>query len=237
MQQEQSRRMSAPLSIRLDRPFIVVSFASPQRVLSWSMLRPGFQVVDRVAWLEVRNKDLPHDVDAGEVIRGRIADAGLDDAVVLVTSRDVTRYRFAEVGVEDVVARCLTTVGLSNSERVGMRLHQPPHFPGTINTLVHVSQPLSEAALIEAMSIATEARTLAVLEAGVQRGGVTITGTGTDCIAIAAPLGEDQVLYAGKHTAVGEAVGAAVYGAMREGIRDWKGDCDAAQQSRGDASA
>ena len=237
MPQELTHLMNAPLSIKLDRPFIVVSFAHPQRVLSWSMLRPGFQVVDRVAWLEVRNKDLPHDVDAGEVIRRRIADAGLDDAVVLVTSRDVTRYRVAEAAVEDVVARCLTTVGLSNSERVGMRLHQPPHFPGTINTLVQVSQPLSEAALIEAMSIATEARTLAVLEAGVQRGGVTITGTGTDCIAIAAPIAGVEVHYAGKHTAVGEAVGAAVYEAMRDGIRDWKSDCDAAERSQPDATA
>jgi len=232
MQQELSRQMNAPLSIQLSPPLIVVSFVAPQRVLSWSMLRPGFQLVDRVAWLEVRNKDLPHDVDAGDVIRARISDAGLDDAVVLVTSRDVRRYRYTEACVEDVVARCLTTVGLSNSERVGMRLHQPPHFPGTINTMVHVSKPLSEAALIEAMSIATEARTLAVLEAGVQRGGVTITGTGTDCIAVAAPLHEDQVLYAGKHTAVGEAIGAAVYDAMREGIRDWQSDCAAVQQSQ-----
>lgn len=211
-------------SIALNPPFIVVSFAADQRILSWSMLRPGLQLARRVAWLEVRNADLPANVDAGAVIRSRVADAGLDDAVVLVTSRDIRRYRFVHARVEDEDARCLTTVGLSNSERVGVRLHQPPPFAGTINTLVHVPRPLSEAALIEAISIATEARTAAVLDAGVRRGGLTITGTGTDCIAVAAPVGSDEISYAGKHTAIGEAIGAAVYEATAEGIREWKLD-------------
>ncbi len=217
--------MQQPFSITLDRPFIVVAFAIPQHVLSWSMLRPGLQVTQRIAWLEVRNNDLPRDIDATDVIRSRVAAAGLEDAVVLVTSRDVRRYMSAHARVEDHEARCITTVGLSNSERVGVRLHRPPVFAGTINTLVHVEHPLSEAALIEAMSIATEARTAAVIDAGVERGGMIVTGTGTDCIAVASPAGIDGLAYAGKHTAVGEAIGAAVYEATAQGIRDWKADC------------
>lgn len=223
----QRNQMSEPFAILLEQPFLIASFSEPQRVLSWSMLRPGFQQTRRIAWLEVRNADLPADVDPEAVIRIRISDAGLSDAVVLVTSRDIRRYRVSSVGVEQETAHCLTTVGLSNSERVGMRLHQPPSFAGTINTLVHVARPLSEAAMIEAISIATEARTSAVLDADVRRGGVTITGTGTDCIAIAAPLGEHQATYAGKHTAIGEAIGAAVYRATAEGIADWKTDISA----------
>lgn len=217
--------MQEPFSIALDPPFIIVTFTEPQRVLSWSMSRPGFQITRRIAWLEVRNCDLPRDVDAADVIRSRIERAGLEDAVVLVTSRDVRRYRFAQAGIEDHDARCVTTVGLSNSERVGARLHEPPVFAGTINTLVHIARPLSESALIEAISIATEARTAAVLDAGVKRNGLTVTGTGTDCVAVASPLDDDGLLYAGKHTAVGEAIGAAVYEATAEGISDWKIDC------------
>jgi len=229
--------MDEPFSITLDRPFIVVAFSAPQRILSWSMLRPGLQVARRVAWLEVRNQDLPDDIDAGDVIRARIAAAGLNDAVTLVTSRDIRRYCSAHAHVEDIHARCITTVGVSNSERVGMRLHQPPVFPGTINTLVHVACPLSEGALIEAVSIATEARTTAVLDAEVERGGVTITGTGTDCIAIASPIGDPAHLYAGKHTAIGEAIGAAVYEATAAGVRDWKADIAAATAGTETAAA
>lgn len=220
--------MDEPFSIALDPPFLVVTFDTRQRVLSWSMLRPGLQLARRVAWLEVRNADLPRDVDAAAVIRERVAAAAeLEDAVVLVTSRDIRRYRFAHVRIEHHEVRCLTTVGLSNSERVGTRLHQPPPVTGTINTLVHIAQPLSDAALIEAISIATEARTAAVLDGGIYRGGLAVTGTGTDCIAVAAPPGDAETHFAGKHTALGEAIGAVVYRATAEGIADWKIDCGA----------
>lgn len=194
------------------------------------MLRPGLQQVQRIAWIEVRNSDLPPDVDASDVIRARVVDGGLSDAVVLVTSRDIGRYCCAHASVDGQDAHCLTTVGLSNSERVGARLHQPPNFPGTINTLVHIAHALSEAAMLEAISIATEARTTAVLDADVRRGALTVTGTGTDCIAIAAPTGSPEASYAGKHTAIGEAIGAAVYRATAEGIADWKADISAAQR-------
>jgi adenosylcobinamide amidohydrolase len=218
-------QMQETPSLILNPPFLIATFAQPQRVLSWSMLRPGIVVARRVAWLEVRNADLPPDIDAMEVVRERVSRAGLDDAVVLVTSRDIRRFRRELASIEGEAATCVTTVGLSNSERVGERLHRPPHFAGTINTLVHVERPLSEGALIEAMSIATEARTAAVMDSGVRRGGLAITGTGTDCIAVAAPLREAEVRYAGKHTAVGEAIGAAVYRATAAGIGDWMVDC------------
>jgi adenosylcobinamide amidohydrolase len=212
------------LSVKLDPPFLLATFPVPHRVLSWSMLRPGFHTAHRVAWLEIHNRDLPPDVDAGQVIRDRVAAAGLDDAVVFVTSRDVRRHHLERVAVETERATSLTTVGLSNGERVGLRLHQPPPVAGTINTLVVVSRPLSEAALIEAVSIATEARTAAVLDSGERRKGVAVTGTGTDCIAIAAPLGDEAAVFAGKHTAIGECIGAAVYKATAEGIRTWQTD-------------
>ncbi len=217
--------MDDHFSIALNPPVLTVTFAEPQRVLSWSMLRPGLQVARRVAWLEVRNADLPPDIDAVDVIRQRVAAAGLEDAVLLVTSRDIRRYQCAHAAIERQHARCVTTVGLSNSERVGARLHQPPPFAGTINTLVHVPHPLTDGALLEAVSIATEARTAAVIDAGVRRSGLAITGTGTDCIAVAAPAGDAAMQYVGKHTALGEAIGAAVYRATAAGIEDWKADC------------
>jgi adenosylcobinamide amidohydrolase len=80
------------------------------------------------------------------------------------------------------------------------------------------------------VSIATEARTAAVLDSGERRKGVAVTGTGTDCIAIAAPLGDDAAAFAGKHTAIGECIGAAVYKATAEGIRAWRSDTAALRE-------
>jgi adenosylcobinamide amidohydrolase len=52
------------------------------------------------------------------------------------------------------------------------------------------------------------------------------TGTGTDCIAVAAPAG--SCTYAGLHTDIGEAVGTAVYRATLAGARDWMDEFESA---------
>lgn len=216
--------MTLPFTISCRPPYLVASFGVPQAMLSWSVTRPGFQVARRVAWLGVRNADLPPGEDPADSIRRLMADADLDDVVTLVTSRDITRYHLAQSAVEGEVAACLATVGLSNGERVGQRCREPVPLPGTINTLVHVSRPLSEAALVETVSVVTEARTAAVLDARVFRAGVAVTGTGTDCIVVASPQADGGARFAGLHTAIGEAVGDAVYRAVREGAAVWQRD-------------
>lgn len=219
--------VTLPFSVSCLRPFLVAKFFEPQRMLSWSLTHPGTCVAQRVAWIEVCNTDLPRDTDAASYISQRMAEADLSDAVALVTSRDIRRHHVSQSIVEDDVATCLTTVGLSNGERVGQRISTPVPLAGTINTLLHVSLPLSESAFLETMSLVTQARTAAVLDADVRRSGVAVTGTGTDCIVVAAPAEDAGAQFAGLHTASGEAVGAAVYDATQAGIETWKLDLDA----------
>lgn len=216
--------MTLPFSISVRPPFLVARFAAPQAMLSWSLTRPGFQEAREVAWLEVRNADLPPSVDPLVSIARLVADAGVGEAITLVTSRDISRHHVSQATVEDVTATCLATVGLSNGERIGARCTEPVWLPGTINTLVHVSRPLSQAALIETVSLATQARTAAVIAADVRRAGVMVTGTGTDCIVVAAPRGPEEAVFAGMHTAIGEAVGQAVYRAIADGTEVWRRD-------------
>jgi adenosylcobinamide amidohydrolase len=216
--------LNLPFAISCRPPHLVASFDAPQTMLSWSLTRPGFQVARRVAWREVRNADLPASEDPIDSIRRLMADDNLADAVTLITSRDITRHHLAQSTVEGERATCLATVGLSNGERVGERCREPVRLPGTINILLHVSRPLSEAALVETISIVTEARTAAILDSDVRRAGVAVTGTGTDCIVVAAPTGADAARFAGLHTAIGEAVGDAVYRAIREGAAVWQRD-------------
>ncbi|PPQ27009.1 hypothetical protein CCR94_21495 [Rhodoblastus sphagnicola] len=214
---------AAPFSYVCARPFLTVRFRVPQRTLGWSMLHPGFATVSDVVWVEVRNADLGPDVDAYAFLRARLALAGAGDALAFMTSRDISRHHFRRRRVEDIEASCLTTVGLSNAERIGMRKPNPARA-GTINTLVHVSHPLSDGAYVEALSIAVQARTAAILEtrpAGVEK---PVTGTGTDCVVIAAPCAAAPLCCAGLHTAVGEAIGGAVYDATREGAEAWNAE-------------
>jgi adenosylcobinamide amidohydrolase len=123
-----------------------------------------------------------------------------------------------------VWTRCLATVGLSNGVRVGDPSFLSTPTVGTINILVQSSLPLSLAASIEASSVVTQARTLAVLDAQVRgaEGTGIITGTGTDCVAIASPVGEACTPFAGTHTLIGHLIGKAVLKAMTPGIQRWK---------------
>jgi len=214
---------AAPFAYTCAPPLLIARFPAPRRTLGWSMLHPGFANVRDVVWLEVRNSDLGLDVDAYAFLRARLAQAGQDDALAFMTSRDIRRHHFRQSRVEGVEAACLTTVGLSNGERVGAR-KQAPALAGTINTLVHVSQRLSDGALVEALSIAVQARTTAILDtrpAGVEK---PVTGTGTDCLVIAAPCDGTPLSCAGLHTAVGEAIGGAVYDATSAGAREWNAE-------------
>ncbi len=210
------------MDVDCNRPWLVADLGAPHRVLSWSINAPGFVTARHVVWREVRNADLPPDLDALSWFRQDMRSAGHGEAVGLLTSRDIRRHHFHEAQVEDEAAACLATAGLSNSERVGRRQHLRPQV-GTINLLVRVNRRLSDGAMIEAMSIAVQARTLAVLEAGVETlpDGAAATGTGTDCVAVACPLGAAERDYAGLHTALGEAVGAAVLDAMRAAVAEW----------------
>lgn len=210
------------MDIKCEGRWLVADLLQTHRVLSWSINAPGFVDARHVVWREVKNADLPSDLDPASWMKEELRREGYGNAVGLMTSRDIRRYHLSESRIEEDAASCLVTAGLSNAERVGRR-EGPRHRFGTINLLVRTDRRLSDAAMIEAMSVAVEARTLAVIEGQVATGtdGAPATGTGTDCVVIATPAGPPERSYAGLHTALGEAIGAAVLGAMRAAVSEW----------------
>lgn len=215
----------APFVVACTPPLLTARFAVPHRTLGWSLLHPGFAVARDIVWVEVRNADLGPAVDPVSFVRDRLVAAGLPDALAFLTSRDIRRHHLRRRAVDGVSATCLTTVGLSNGERIGTR-RTGRSFPGTINTLAQVSVPLTDGALVEALSLVAAARTAAILESRQAAPGTAITGTGTDCIVMAAPCDGAGAphAYAGMHTALGEALGAAVYDATRAAAEQWDRD-------------
>ena len=176
------------------------------------------------------HSDLGPSIDPHAFLKARLARSGFPNALAFMTSRDIRRHHLCRRRAGAVEAACLTTVGLSNGERVGTRKAHGPHA-GTINTLVHVSVPLTDGALVEAISIVAQARTAAVIESQHVERGTAITGTGTDCIVVASPCRGEPVAWAELHTEVGEAIGGAVYDATRAGAEQW--DQDAVGQRHG----
>ncbi len=210
------------IGLRLERPWLIADLAAPMRCLSWAPYGAGYRMADQVIWREVRNADLVPGFDA----EGWFAEemARFPGAVGMMTSRDIATYAMARAesgeGAGRVRAQCVATVGLTNGEAVGRRRVFGTKDFGTINVLVATDAALSETAQLEALSIAVQARTAAVIEAGHDVPTGRVTGTGTDCLVLACLPGEGR--YAGLHTPVGEAIGAAVKSAVAAGARDWQ---------------
>ena len=212
------------IAVTLDRPWLLADLGGPRRVLSFAPHRSGFVTARHVVWREVRDADLTPDLDVTQWFAGDLARQGHAGAVGLLTSRDVSRFVRTQVEVEGQRVACLATVGLGNAEAVGSRravngVGWSTDY-GTINILVQMAAGLTEAAQIEALTIAAQARTAAVMSCGLHLpDGRQATGTGTDCIAIAADPG--PLPFAGLHTALGEAVGRAVGDAVAMGAAEW----------------
>ncbi len=208
-------------------PWLVAELGSPHDVASWAIVRGGLCTARRVAWLHVDDVDLDVKTDPVELLQRRLQDAGLHDAVGLLTACTLAHHQHLRRVVEGpgagpVGVDAVATVGLHNRLAVGDP--PTPAAVGTINLLARIDRPVSPTALLEAMSIAVEARTAAVLGLGLPSpvSGAPSTGTGTDCVVVAAPTtGPPPLAYAGKHTALGAALGQAVFDAVSEGGRRW----------------
>ena len=207
------------IEVALDPPWLTARLATPLRLLSWAPRHPGFVTADRVIWREVRDADLTEEFDALTWLAESLTARDQAEAIGLLTSRDLSRYRLETACSGLISASCLATVGLTNAERVGTRLANAHAPAGTINLLAVTDMGLCDTALIELSSIATQARTAAVMDHGPDLPDGRATGTGTDCIVVGAPAGDAP--FAGLHTEVGEAIGAAVYAAVSKGVVDW----------------
>ncbi len=207
--------MSSLLRVDVARPWMTVRFPGQWRALSFAPYRPGDVACSEVLWREVRDADLSEGFDALGWLAGEVSS---HQSVAMLTSRNVERRVIDRVEVEGVAAEAVATVGMSNAERIGRRRARGVGY-GTINVVVAVSEGMTATGRLEALSLAASARTAAVLEAGVQIESGAATGTGTDCLVVASPPGETG--FAGMHTAVGEAIGAVVYAAVRRGVDEW----------------
>ncbi len=116
----------------------------------------------------------------------------------------------------------LATVGLAYLSAPGR--HQVVYTGeaevGTINQVILVDARLAPPAAVRAATLATEAKTLALFEAGVKtEAGSPATGTSMDTMVVASTGRGPFSRYAGTATLVGHLIGLAVYDAVAGGVR------------------
>jgi adenosylcobinamide amidohydrolase len=154
-------------------------------------------------------------VDPAVHIAELAADLGLEgEGVGLLTAATVTDA----VQCENDSVCVAATVGLRiptwAAAPPGSADHElvPAWRPGTINIIVSVPVPLCDAAFVNAVLTATEAKAQAVLEAGFRA-----TGTASDAICVAAPTAGEPEDFAGPRSLWGARIARAVCSAVHTG--------------------
>ncbi|MER0425716.1 adenosylcobinamide amidohydrolase [Streptomyces microflavus] len=98
----------------------------------------------------------------------------------LMTAADVAAYTTGHDG--GVTATVTTGLGVRGWAAAPESATHAPHRPGTVNIVVTLPTALSDAALVNAVATATEAKVQALLDAGLD-----CSGTPTDAVCVAAP--------------------------------------------------
>jgi adenosylcobinamide hydrolase len=117
---------------------------------------------------------------------------------------------------------CFTDSGVEVSATVGLGhptwaaapdVSRPVSLVGTINLVVLLPERLSDAALVNAIGTATEAKSQALWESGVPG-----TGTPTDAVCIACPDAGDPHSFGGPRSVWGARLARAVHAAVLGGL-------------------
>ncbi|MFD4004616.1 adenosylcobinamide amidohydrolase [Streptomyces rubiginosohelvolus] len=132
----------------------------------------------------------------------------------LMTAADVAAYTTARDG--GVTATVTAGLGVRGWAAAPDGDRAPAFRPGTVNIVVTLPAALSDAALVNAVATATEAKVQALLDAGLD-----CSGTPTDAVCVAAPEpGPDGgEPFAGPRSTWGARIARAVHGAVLAGAR------------------
>jgi len=145
-------------------------------------------------------------------------------AMGMMTAASMASCRVAWRSESGVAVCVVLTAGLANARRAGdkadCRDGNAGALPaGTINILAATNAALTDAALLEALMIMTEAKAAVLSEHGIVSpvSGLVATGTGTDCAAMACGEGP-SLRFCGKHVLFGEMLARAVMEALSSSI-------------------
>ncbi|MCU1483463.1 MAG: hypothetical protein JWN67_209 [Actinomycetia bacterium] len=192
-----------------DRPVLVWRFDEPRRVASTATVGGG---IGERAWLLNAQVPIGYDRVDLEVHVGEIArELGLEGpGVGLLTAAKLSPRGL--VLDDGLVASA--TVGVSKPTwAADVDEAVSAWTPGTINVVVEVPVRLTDAALLNAIVTATEAKSQALFERGVPG-----TGTASDAVCITCPPAGPAEVFAGPRSPWGARIARAVHAAVLEGF-------------------
>ncbi len=215
---------------------IVVHFKGPRRALSTAHHNGGYQEHLR----DVFNHDANPGAGMACVMRGNtvnehmlsiVEEIGLDPKCTagISTAASMNNVAIKTEVFEDLTVTAIVTGGVEvNGGRVGdyanyheRRGKTVPVKEGTINILLYIDAVLPPETLARAMVTCTEAKTAALQElmVGSNYSNGLATGSGTDGTIVFCNMeAENELVYAGKHSKLGELIGKTVKPAVKEAL-------------------
>jgi len=202
-----------------------LAFSSPQRVMSSAILNGGLVKADHIV-----NRNVPHNSSSCEAPDSSLRNYGnaqgwQGNVVGMMTAASMNSLRIEHACVEGVDITVLVTTGIDNARRAGdkadiQELLGITEEVGTINLILICSARLTDAAMLEAVMVATEGKAAALQNAGVLSpvSGLLATGTGTDAIAVVSGDGPQEIEFCGKHVLLGEWIGRLVIKAVTSSL-------------------
>lgn len=213
---------------------ITVSFDEIRYAISTGALNGGIHHV-----LAVRNQHLGFFVESEKELPGGslsgylTAEFEQDDfppnfCTGLITSATMERAAYAKVTAGTTIIEVITTAGFeATAHRAGDGYKYEEtqgHFqaPGTINLLIFTNKALTDGALTRAVITATEAKTLALQEAGVTmlNSDLLASGTATDGLVLTIDTNGEILTDTGSFSLFGDTLAKAVRQALAQAIRN-----------------
>ena len=216
----------AGVSLTVDSDTFWMVSATPLKVLSSSVIGGDMRETHHIMSVRV-----PDDPDQREFalkrprafLKERAQALGNQEPVVgLITMLDHDRLQVATHAEGEIKVTALATVGLTHTSAPGRHnvVYTGEDQPGTINLVVLADARLAPAAEVRAATLATEAKTLALFEAGIKTGdGSIATGTSMDTIIVASTGRGLFFRYSGTSTLLGDLIGRAVHDVVAAGIK------------------
>ncbi len=158
------------------------------------------------------------------------AEMNLGEGVIgLLTAVEVRRTAVRSESKGDLTVAAVCTAGTSHPCAAGVPVVLSDRIdePGTINIVVLIDGHLTDAAMVNAVITATEAKTRAICICGINMpDGSMATGTTTDTVVIACTGRGKPLPYAGAATDLGYLVGSTVYRAVEQGLKDYLSEAE-----------
>ena len=216
----------AGISLTMDNDTFWLVSESPLKVLSSSVIGGDMRETSHIMSVRVPNDPTQRDFALKRpraFLRERAQALGNQNPVVgLITTLDHERLQVATHTEGGIKVAALATVGLTHLSAPGRHnvVYTGEDRAGTINLVVLADARLSPEAEVRAATLATEAKTLALFEAGVKTGdGSIATGTSMDTIIVASTGRGPFFRYSGTSTLLGHLIGLAVYDVVAAGVR------------------